>query len=51
METNYSVHDIIKFKIVANKISSRMAIEYKNFEQRGASAITVFEGNKNAGIY
>lgn len=32
MEKNYNIHNIIRFKVIANKISGRMDIEYKNFE-------------------
>lgn len=32
IEKNYHIHDIVKFKVIANKISTRMDIEYRNFE-------------------
>lgn len=32
MEKNYNIHNIVKFKVIANRISSRMDIEYRNFE-------------------
>jgi len=32
IEKNYNVHDIVRFKVIANRISSRMDIEYRNFE-------------------
>ena len=32
MEKNYNIHDIVKFKVIANRISNRMDIEYINFE-------------------
>jgi len=34
IEKNYNIHDIIKFKVIANRVSRRMNIEYKNFESR-----------------
>lgn len=32
IEKNYSIHGIVNFKVIANNISKRMDIEYKNFE-------------------
>jgi hypothetical protein len=32
IEKNYSIHDIVKFKVIGNRISKRLDIEYKNFE-------------------
>lgn len=29
---NYSIHDIVEFRIISEKISKRLEIEYKNFE-------------------
>jgi hypothetical protein len=41
----------LDFKIKNIVFCDSFPNEYKNLEQRGASTITVFEGNKNAGIY
>lgn len=32
IEKNYNIHNIVKFKMLTNRLSSRMNIEYKNFE-------------------
>lgn len=47
MEKNYNVHDIIKFKVIAERISRRMDIEYKNFESEKIDKpdFTVFLGD------
>jgi len=41
----------LKFKLKDIHFCEAFPEEYKNFELRGASTITVFDGNKNAGIY
>ncbi len=41
----------LKFGLKEIKFCDRFPEEYKNFEMRGASTITVFEGNKDSGIY
>jgi hypothetical protein len=47
IEKNYNIHDIVRFRVLANNISSRMGIEYKNFESDGANDpdFTVYLGD------
>lgn len=46
-----SQHLDLDFKIRDVRFCDSFPEEHENLEQRGASTITVFEGNKNAGIY